>query len=261
MSLLVCLRRALCAGAPLLLGACTGLAPTQPAPLVGYQPEAFDASAFSRHYAARPGRTCEAARRALLSQGYVLTAASADQVTARKHFQPDVEHHVQLEFRVVCAAEAGSPAASVAFVSGLKEQYLMRKAKDSASVGVGGIGSLSLPIEGGMEALVKVSSETVVDRALYERLFELVGEHLASAVEPVPAPVAPPLPPPVAARALAPTAPLAVLPAPTASAPLAATPPAAASAPAASAALPQAPASAASAPALAAAPAAPAADR
>jgi hypothetical protein len=160
------------------------LGSSQQAPLVDYQPESFGASAFSRHYAARPARLCEAARRALLSQGYMLTAAAADQVTARKYFQPDAEHHVQLEFRVVCAPDASDSAASVAFASGLKDQYMMRKAKDSASLGVGGIGSLSLPIEGGMDALVKVSSETVVDRKLYERLFDLVGEHLSEAVEP-----------------------------------------------------------------------------
>ncbi|MFT3780013.1 MAG: DUF2242 domain-containing protein [Ottowia sp.] len=185
MSSVFCLRRGLLAAATLALTACASLRPSQPVPLVGYQPESFDASAFSRHYAAQPASTCEAARRALLSQGYVVTAALPDQVTARKYFQPDVEHHVQLEFRVVCAPEIDG-SASVAFASGLKDQYVMRKAKDSASVGVGGIGSLSLPIEGGMDALVKVSSETVTDGGLYERFFELVGLHLARAAEPAP---------------------------------------------------------------------------
>ena len=67
---------------PLVLSACTSLN-SQPMPLVGYQPEAFDASTHARHYAAPPERTCEAARRALLSQGYVVTAATAQEVTAR----------------------------------------------------------------------------------------------------------------------------------------------------------------------------------
>lgn len=214
MSLQARLRRALVATAPLALTACAGLTPSQPVPLVDYQPESFDASAFSRHYAAGAARTCEAARRALLSQGYVVTGANGEQVTARKYFQPDAEHHVQLEFRVVCAPEAHSNAASVAFVSGLKDQYVMRKAKESASVGVGGIGSLSLPIEGGMDALVKVSSETVVDRALYERFFELLGEHLTRAVEQAaaaPAPSASASAPATAATptAVAPTSPTA----------------------------------------------------
>ena len=200
MSFPVSPRRASLALATLALGACTSLKPV-PAPLVNYQPEAFDASSFARHFGAAPARTCEAARRALLSQGYQVTSDAAQQVTARKYFQPDAEHHVQLEFRVVCTPESLGPDTSTAFVSGLKDQYLVRKVKESASVGVGGIGSLSLPIEGGMEALVKVSSETVVDRALYERLFDLVDEHLARAVEPAPSlplhtPAAAPMPAP-----------------------------------------------------------------
>jgi hypothetical protein len=194
-------RRCLAVAAPLALAACTGLGTRQPAPLLNYQPESFDASAFSRHYAARPARICEAARRALLSQGYVVTAAAAEQVTARKYFQPDAQHHVQLEFRIVCAPEAGESASGMAFASGLEDQYMIRKVKDSASVGVGGIGSLSLPLDGGMDALVKVSSKTVLNRALYERLFDLVSAHLDDAVEPPPpqaatTPAPAPAPPP-----------------------------------------------------------------
>ncbi|MDR1969555.1 MAG: DUF2242 domain-containing protein [Burkholderiaceae bacterium] len=192
MSLHVCLRRGLIASVAVALSACTGLTSPQPAPLVDYQPESFSAaSVFAHHFAARPARTCEAARRALLSQGYAATSASPGQVTGRKYFQPDAEHHVQMEFKVVCTPQAGDGAASMAFASGLKEQYVMRKAKNSATLGVGGIGSLSLPVEGSLDALVMVSSETVVDGALYARLFALVDEHLNQAVEPPPAPEAP----------------------------------------------------------------------
>jgi hypothetical protein len=159
----------------LTLAACTTWEP-KIAPLENYQPESFGANAYARHYAASPARTCEAARRALLSQGYVVIGAAGEQVSGRKYFQPDAYHHVQLEFRVVCAPERGDDHASMAFVSGLKEQYLVRKAKDSASLGVGGIGSLSVPIEGNLDSMVKVSSETVTDPQLYERLFALLGE-------------------------------------------------------------------------------------
>ncbi|MFV0680517.1 DUF2242 domain-containing protein [Ottowia sp.] len=162
-----------------LLTGCT--LPNRATPLINYQPEAFDARAYARHYDARAARSCEAARRALLSQGYIVSAATADQVSARKYFQPFADHHVQLEFRVVCATEGGGHG-SMVFVNGLKEQYMVRKAKESASVGVGGIGSLSLPLEGGMDSMVKVGSETVTDARLYERFFDLLGEYLANAV-------------------------------------------------------------------------------
>jgi hypothetical protein len=186
-----CLRRGLVAAVPLVLAACAGLSPSQPTPLLNYQPESFGSNAFSRHFPARPGHTCEAARRALMGHGYVVASATAEQVTARKYFQPDAVHHVQLEFKVVCAPQAGDGDASVVFANSIKEQYVMRKVKDSASVGVGGLGSLSLPVEGGLDALVKVSSETVVDSQLYERFFAQVNAYLQGAVEPQPQAAAP----------------------------------------------------------------------
>lgn len=154
-------------------------------PMSTYRQERFQPDeTYSRLFDAGVQQTCEAARRALLSQGYVLTPAQPEQVTGRKYFQPTAEHHVQLEFRVVCAPELGDAQAATMFVSGLKEQYVVRKVKDSASLGVGGIGSLSLPLEGSLDSMVKVASETVTDAALYARFFELVHGYLDHAPAP-----------------------------------------------------------------------------
>lgn len=183
-------RRLLTALAPLALAGCAGLS-SPPSPLLDYQPEAFNGSAYVRHFTATPARTCEAARRALLSQGYVVHTAQADQVSGRKYFQPSAAHHVQLEFRVVCAAEAGAATGTVAFVSGLQDQYVVRKVKESASLGVGGIGSLSLPVEGSMDSMVKIASETVTDKVLYQRFFDLVDDYLARASVPESAALSP----------------------------------------------------------------------
>lgn len=163
--------------ASMALAGCATLG-SAPKPLTGYQPETFEASTHVRYYGASPERTCEAARRALLSQGYVVTATQADLVSARKYFQPDRDHHVQLEFRVVCVPEGEGAHASMAFISGLKDQYVARRVKDSASVGVGGLGSFSLPLEGGMDSMVKVASETITEAEVYDRLFDLLGDYL-----------------------------------------------------------------------------------
>ncbi|MDO5623226.1 MAG: DUF2242 domain-containing protein [Pseudomonadota bacterium] len=208
---------------PVGLTACVGLS-SAPAPLVNYQPEAFDASSHVRHFAVPPQRTCEAARRALLSQAYVITNDQPALVIGRKYFQPHPERHVQLEFRVVCVPSGAGGSASSAFVSGLQDQYVVRKAKESASLGVGGLGSLSLPIEGGMESMVKVGSETVTHDALYERFFELLRVQLDKVVrlpahaspaaalpaEPAPEPAhaSPSTLPPSAGDTLVPSAPL-----------------------------------------------------
>ena len=61
---------------------------------------------------------------------------------------------------------------------------VVRKVKESASLGVGGFGSLSLPVEGGLDSLVKVASNTVTEPNLYERFFDLLGGFLSKAVPP-----------------------------------------------------------------------------
>ena len=168
---------------PALLGALwlAGCATLQPSPdaLINFQPETFSSKdTHSRRFSQSPGVTCEAARRALLSQGYIISEAKADHVRARKFFQPGAERHVELEFRVVCAGEGLDKRVTVAFANGVQDQYGMRKVKSSASLGVGGVGSLSLPVQGDNDTMVKIASETVTDHQMYQRLFDLMQRHL-----------------------------------------------------------------------------------
>lgn len=163
------------AAACVLLGACA--APKSPA----YQREEFvsDASMYTRTFAASEAQACEAARRALLSQGYVVNTASADLVNARKSFQPEAETHIEIEFRVTCAAEVTGNGKALLFVSALQDRYALKKSNSSASIGVGVLGSVSVPFTGSDDSLVKVASETVTAAAFYDRYFRLVASYLA----------------------------------------------------------------------------------
>ena len=156
---------------------------------VTYEPEEFGSTTtHTRNYEATEAQTCEAARRALLSQGYMITAANADLVTGRKSFQPAAEVHVEVEFRVVCALEGGrgtrgtkggtASKSTVAFVTALQDRYGIKKVNNSASVGVGAIGSLSLPFSASDDAMVKVASETLTDERFYDRFFALLDRFL-----------------------------------------------------------------------------------
>ena len=49
----------------------------------------------------------------------------------------------------------------------------------ASDVGLGGIGSVSLPFSSGSEALVKVGSETIASDKFYDSFFELVRKYLA----------------------------------------------------------------------------------
>jgi hypothetical protein len=159
-----------------LLAACSG-----PRPLLDPQ-EAFDSGGtYSRTYDAPESRTCEAARRALLSQGYAIGVATPEQVRGRKSFQPGPETHAEVEVTVVCAPEGEGGRRTAAFVNAVQDSYTLRKSNSSASVGVSPIGSLSLPFSGSGEALVKVGSLTITSAPFYRRFFQLVDRYLADA--------------------------------------------------------------------------------
>ncbi len=169
-----CLPLALSLAAAALLSAC-GMGKTKgDTPLMG---ESFSSDkTYSRSVVATPAQACEAARRALLSQGYVVARATPESVEASKNFQPGPEDHQQLEIRVSCASH-GEDEAWV-FVSALQDRYTLKKSSSSASVGVGAFGSLSLPVGSSDDSLVRVASSTVQDASFYERLFERVKQFL-----------------------------------------------------------------------------------
>lgn len=133
---------------------------------------------YSRLFDATPTQTCEAARRALLSQGYIVSTANTDLIEGKKSFQPDVESNLQMMIRVVCVPDSNDGKISIAFVSALQDRYTLKKTNSSASLGVGAIGSVSLPFTSGGESLVKVGSETIASDAFYESFFDLVKRYL-----------------------------------------------------------------------------------
>ena len=133
---------------------------------------------YSRLFDATAAQTCEAARRALLSQGYLISSAQEDLVEGRKSFQPEPESHLQMEIRVVCAPESADGKVSLGFVTALQDVYALKKSNNSASLGVGALGSLSLPFSSSNDAMVKVGSKTISTDVFYDRFFDLVKRYL-----------------------------------------------------------------------------------
>ena len=162
----------------------TGLAACSSTPPLVHEQERFNAaSVYSQTYAASPSATCEAARRALLSQGYVISSAKPDAVEGRKNFQRDSRTHVEIQFHVVCASN-GKDGGSIAFANALNDQYALKKSASSASLGVGVLGSFSLPFGSSEDAMVKVASETISARDFYNRFFVLLEHYLDPHADP-----------------------------------------------------------------------------
>jgi hypothetical protein len=143
-----------------------------------YQNEFASTNVFSRSFPGSERETCEAARRALLSQGYIISEATAALVKGRKNFQPNSDVHTQIEFHVVCAPNSKGSNSTTAFANAVRDRYSLRKSSNSASVGVGVLGSLSVPFGSTDDSLVKVASETIPTRQFYERFFELLEAYL-----------------------------------------------------------------------------------
>jgi len=115
--------------------------------------------------------SCEAGRRALLSQGYQVVEKGQDRIEGSKAFQPVAGHHMTLDIALVCLAANGG--ASI-YASAKQTHYELKANSSSAGVSVAGLGSISLPWSANNENLVKVGEETVSDADFYERFFSLV---------------------------------------------------------------------------------------
>ncbi len=159
--------------------------------------ESFDSGdMYSRSVPGTPAQACEAARRTLLSQGYAIARADPDAVEGNKNFQPREDEHEQLVLRVSCAARGDE---ALVFISAVQDRYALKKSPTSASVGVGALGSVSLPFGSNDDSLVKVASSTVQDGDFYRRFFTRLQQYLPAAKagtpEPAPAAPVPPAPP------------------------------------------------------------------
>lgn len=144
-----------------------------------YEHESFDDSGtFSRNYPVSDMASCEAARRALLSQGYIITSSDPKLVAGHKSFQQTADTHLEISFNVTCASDTTANKSSIVFANALLDRYALKKSNTSASLGVGVLGSVSMPIGSSDDSMVKVASETVASDTFYDRYFALVENFL-----------------------------------------------------------------------------------
>jgi hypothetical protein len=149
-----------------------------------YEHENFDdAGTFSRNYPVSDAATCEAARRALLSQGYIITSSDPKVISGHKSFQQTGETHMEISFNVVCAPDGSADNKTTMFANALQDRYALKKVNNSASLGVGVLGSVSMPIGSTDDSMVKVASETVASSKFYDRFFALVENFLPPEVK------------------------------------------------------------------------------
>ncbi|AOB33300.1 hypothetical protein AKI39_01135 [Bordetella sp. H567] len=169
--------------APYLLAVaagCMALAGCSSPPKQAY-PETFkDTNTYSRSYQASDAATCEAARRALLSQGYTIGKAQTDGVEGQKNFQvqDDDKQHQVISFHVVCTSDHQASPNTTVFVNAVQDRYIIKKTSSSAGVGLSVLGSVSMPFSSNDDSLAKVSSETISASSFYDGFFDLLQRYL-----------------------------------------------------------------------------------
>lgn len=157
---------ALCAA--LLIAGCGGLDV--------YQQEGFkEDSPYKQSYPVSAAKACNGAQLAILSQGYKISLGDGSVIYAQKDFQPDDDVNVTIEMNVVCKDYRSG---AIVFANAIQTKYELKKSRQSTSLGIPSVGSISLPMGKTTEALVKIGGETVSDPAFYQRFFALVRSYL-----------------------------------------------------------------------------------
>ena len=104
----------------------TGLAGCSSKKTAIYEHENFDDSGtFSRNYPVTDKTACESARRALLSQGYIITSNDPKMISGHKSFQQTGESHLEISFNIVCADDGGSEHHATMFANALQDRYAL----------------------------------------------------------------------------------------------------------------------------------------
>lgn len=140
-----------------------------------YTDEAFSKeSPYFKQFRQSEVQACEAAQHALLSQGYRIERFEAQNVRAKKDFQPDDEVNVTIDFDVVCKP---SGSGATVFVNAVETTYELKKTSSPTSLSLPGA-SIAMPWSKSTDALVKVAGKTIEDERFYKRFFDLLATYL-----------------------------------------------------------------------------------
>jgi hypothetical protein len=85
---------------------------------------------------------------------------------------------MEIAFHIVCAANGKGDQNASIFVSATQDRYALKKTNNSASLGVGVFGSVSMPFGSSDDSLVRVASETIRSATFYDRFFGAVERYL-----------------------------------------------------------------------------------
>ena len=142
------------------------------------QGEEFAADArYHRDFAASAAALCDAARRVLLGDGYLVTRTEDPGLVGGKEFQIEEQQHAILNVYVSCEPRAGK---STLYVTATEEHYDVKATRQSSSIGFPMVAPIYYGTQSEANGQVKTRGETVSERSFYERFYRAVQRQLAA---------------------------------------------------------------------------------
>lgn len=139
--------------------------------------EAFETDArYRREFAVAAAPLCDAARRAMLGDGYIVARPEAQRLLAGKEFQVDDKQHAILTLHVNCEPHGDG---STLFATATEERFDVRTSRQSSSIGFPVLAPLYFGTVLEADQQVKTRGETVTQGAFYERFYRAVERELA----------------------------------------------------------------------------------
>lgn len=120
---------------------------------------------------------CDAARRVLLGDGYLVTRADDQSLSGGKEFQVEEQQHAILNVYVNCERRAGG---STLYVTATEEHYDVKTMRQSSSIGFPMVAPIYYGTQSEANGQVKTRGETVAERGFYERFYRAVQRQLAA---------------------------------------------------------------------------------
>jgi hypothetical protein len=127
-----------------------------------------------RDFSATAAPVCEAARRVLLGDGYIVEKSVDHDLIGKKEFPIEEDRHAILRLYITCGQRASG---STLFVTATEEHFDVKASSESTSIGVP-LTPLSISSTREIDHQVKTRGETVTNRNFYERFYQAVQKEL-----------------------------------------------------------------------------------
>lgn len=155
----------------MLVAACGG--PTRYAPN-----EEFAADArHQRDFSVAATTLCDAARRVLLGDGYLVSRTENLSLVGAKEFQIEEQQHAILSVHANCEQRVGG---STLYVTATEDHYDVKAIRQSSSIGFPMVAPIYYGTQSEANGQVKTHGETVGERGFYERFYRAVQRQLVA---------------------------------------------------------------------------------